>query len=195
MIWAPISLTSYVADSGYYPSFFTDHRYLQVSFTLLEAGYWKFNTSVLKDIEYCELVKSFWLFWQERESAEDFLSPLEWWDMGKFYLRELSRSHCKSKAMAASVTKRNLARRLNHLRRLMDAGISSVFSELCRIQEDLRAHELRAVQACQVRTRTQWVEEGEVSPSYFFSLESRRQRKKTERDRQSFFRHHPPRSS
>ena len=99
MIWAPISLTSYVTDSGYYPSFFTDHRYLQVSFTLPTSrdrgpGYWKFNTSVLKDIEYCELVKSFWLFWQERESAEDFVSPLEWWDMGKFYLRELSRSYC-----------------------------------------------------------------------------------------------------
>ena len=109
--------------------------------------------------------------------------------MGKFYLRELSRSYCKSKAMAASATKRNLARRLNHLRRLMDAGISSVFLELCRIQEDLRAHELRAhelrahelraAQAAQVRTPTQWVEEGEVSPSYFFSLESKRQRKKT----------------
>ena len=99
--------------------------------------------------------------------------------MGKFYLRELSRSYCKSKAMAASATKRSLTRRLNHLRRLMDAGNSTVFSELCRIQEDLRAHELRAVQACQVRTRTQWVEEGEVSPSYFFSLESKRQRKKT----------------
>ena len=184
MIWAPISLTSYVTDSGYYPSFFTDHRYLQVSFTLPTSrdrgpGYWKFNTSVLKDIEYCELVKSFWLFWKERESAEDFVSPLEWWDMGKFYLRELSRSYCKSKAMAASATKRSLTRRLNHLRRLMDAGNSTVFSELCRIQEDLRAHELRAAQAAQVRTRTQWVEEGEVSSAYFFSLESKRQRKKT----------------
>ena len=31
MVWAPISLTEHVKDSGYYPSFLTDHRYLQVS--------------------------------------------------------------------------------------------------------------------------------------------------------------------
>ena len=37
MIWAPISRTSYVTDSGYYPSFFTDNQYLQVSFTLLSS--------------------------------------------------------------------------------------------------------------------------------------------------------------
>ena len=51
----------------------------------------------------------------------------------------------------------------------------AVFLEFCQIQEDLRAHELRAAQ---VRARTQWVEEGEVSSSYFFSLENKHQRKK-----------------
>ena len=72
--------------------------------------------------------------------------------MGKFYLRELSRSFCK--AMAASQTKHSLTRRFNQLQRQMDAGNSSVFSEFCQTQEDLRAHELRAAQAAQVRART-----------------------------------------
>ena len=184
MVWAPISLTEHVKDSGYYPSFLTDHRYLQVTFSLPSVvsrgpGYWKLNTSVLRDLEYCELVKSFWSFWQAHESTTDFSSPLEWWDMGKFYLRELSRSFCKAKAMAASQTKHSLTRRFNQLQRQMDAGNSSVFSEFCQIQEDLRAHELRAAQAAQVRARTQWVEEGEVSSSYFFSLERKHQQKKT----------------
>ena len=98
--------------------------------------------------------------------------------------------------MAASGTKRSLTRRLNHLRRLMDAGNSTVFLELLRIQEDLRAHELRAAQAAQVHTRTQWVEEGEVWSAYFFSLESKRQRKKTMSGiADPSFGHDPPRSS
>ena len=183
MIWAPVSLANYVSDSGYYPSFFTDHWYLQVTFTLPSSigrgpGYWKLNISVLKELEYLELVKSFWSFWQVHESNGDFSTPLEWWDMGKFYLRELSHSYCKTKALAASKSKRNLSRSLNQLRRLMDAGNSTVFAEFCQIQEDLRAHELQTAQAAQVRARTQWVEEGEVSSSYFFSLEPKHQQKK-----------------
>ena len=64
--------------------------------------------------------------------------------------------------MAASQTKHSLTRRFNQLRRQMDVGNSSVFSEFCQIQEDLRAHDLRAAQAAQVRARTQWVEEGDA---------------------------------
>ena len=82
-------------------------------------------------------------------------------------------------AMAASQTKHSLTRRFNQLQRQMNAGSSSVFSEFCRIQEDLRAHELRAAQAAQIHTRTQSVEEGDVSSSYFFSLERKHQQKKT----------------
>ena len=104
MMWAPISLTEHVKDSGYYPSFLTDHQYLQVTFLLPSVvsrgpGYWKLNTSVLRDLEYCEFVKSFSSFREAQEVKTDFSSPLEWWDMGKFYLRELSCSFCKAKAM------------------------------------------------------------------------------------------------
>ena len=95
--------------------------------------------------------------------------------MGKFYLRVLSRSFCKAKAMAASSNKLNLTRHFNQLQRQMDAANSSIFSKFCQIQEDLCAHEL---QATQVHARTQWVEEGEVSSSYFFSLERKHQQKR-----------------
>ena len=200
MIWAPLSLKDHVKDSGYYPSFFTDHRYLQVSFTLPSSmdrgpGYWKLNTSVLQDSEYCELVKCFWSYWQSQQDVEDFTTPLDWWDMGKFYLRELSRCFCKSKALSASVTKRNLTLRLRKLQRHMDDGLTTVFPELCELQEELRAHELRSAQAAQVRARCQWVEEGEVSSSYFFSLEGKHQHKKTMsgiKDPSSNIIHHDP---
>ena len=68
MIWAPIGLKDQIKDCNYYPSFFTDHRYIQVTFSLNTTskargpGYWKFNTSLLEDQEYCDLVKSFWSF-------------------------------------------------------------------------------------------------------------------------------------
>ena len=123
-------------------------------------------------------MKSFSSFREAQEVKTDFSSPLEWWDMGKFYLRELSCSFCKAKAMAASQTKHSLTRRFNQLQRQMDADNSSVFSEFCQIQEDLRAQELRASQAAQFRARTQWVEEEEVSSSYVFSLERKHQQKK-----------------
>ena len=68
MIWAPIGMKDHIEDCDYYPSFFTDHRYIQVTFSLDSTsevrgpGCWKFSTSLLQDQEYRDLVKSFWSF-------------------------------------------------------------------------------------------------------------------------------------
>ena len=99
--------------------------------------------------------------------------------MGKFYLREVTRSFAKTKALASSSAQRLLLRRLRTLQRRFDAGDSTAFGELCAVQEELREHELRAAQAAQVRSRCRWAEEGEISSGYFFSLEQKHRSKQT----------------
>ena len=95
------------------------------------------NTSLLDDANYCSLVASFWSFWQSYYSAESFSSILDWWDQGKFYLREVTRSYSRSVAMDRRHHKSFLTREMHKLQRLFEAGDSLAFSKLCEVQEEL----------------------------------------------------------
>ena len=199
MIWAPMLLEQSIQDCCYHPSFLSDHRYMLLTFDLGDAfargpGVWKFNVSFLDDPAYCDLVRSFWTFWRSRDTA-DFSSSLDWWDQGKFYLRELTRVFSRSRAKAASQHKRHLQRRFAVLQRLFDGGDSRSFSELCSIQEELRGIHLREARASQVRSRCRWAEEGETSSAFFLSLEKKHRAKQiitSIRDPDSSIVHHDP---
>ncbi len=143
MVWAPSCLEQSIRECEYHPSFLSDHQYLLVKFVLDDhisngPGVWKFNTSLLDDANYCSLVASFWSFWQSYYSAESFSSILDWWDQGKFYLREVTRSYSRSVAMDRRHHKSFLTREMHKLQRLFEAGDSLAFSKLCEVQEELR---------------------------------------------------------
>ena len=184
MVWAPTCLEQQIRVCEYYPSFFSDHQYLLVEFTLDEIfvrgpGVWKFNTSLLDDEEYRTLVRSFWSFWKTQEGLDHFSTCLDWWDQGKYYLREVTRSYSKAKALQQRRRKSELERQMTRLQRLFDRGDSSAFALLCEVQEELRAIHLHEARGAQTRSRCRWAEEGEASTSFFFGLESKHRAKQT----------------
>jgi hypothetical protein len=200
MIWAPLVFDQSITDCQYHTSFFSDHRYMLPKFHLGDGfargpGVWKFNTSLLDSPEYCALVRSFWTFWKTQESSSTFSSSLEWWDQGKFFLREITRCFARARAAEQSSAKQDLERQLKRLQRLFDAGDSSAFSQLCAVQEELRAIHLREAKASQVRARCRWAEEGETSSSFFLSLEKKHRAKQaitSIRDPDTRLIHHDP---
>ena len=207
MIWAPMCLDQCITDCQYHTSFFSDHRYMLLKFHLGDAfargpGVWKFNTSLLDDLEYCSLIRSFWAFWKTQETSSTdssspsiFASPLIWWDQGKFYLREVTRIFARARVAERLKLKLDLERHLRVLQGLFDPGDLSAFSELCAIQEELRAIHLREARASQVRSRCRWAEEGETSSSFFLSLEKKHRAKQaitSIRDPESGVIHHDP---
>ncbi len=156
MVWAPSCLEQSIRECEYHPSFFSDHQYLLVKFVLDDRisngpGVWKFNTSLLDDDKYCSLVTSFWSFWQSHYSTETF----SWWDQGKFYLREVTRSYSRSVAMDRRHHKSFLSRQMHQLQRLFEAGDKSAFLKLCEVQEELRGIALHEAKGAQVRARCQ----------------------------------------
>ena len=189
-----------ISDCQYYTYFFSDHRYMLLRFHLGDVftrgpGVWKFNTSLLDNPDYCSLVRSFWVFWQTQEASSIFSSSLDWWDQGKFFLREVTRCFARSHAAERSKHKLDLERQLKCLQSLFDHGDSSAFSQLCAIQEELRAIHLHEAKASQVRARCRWAEEGETSSSFFLSLEKKHRSKQSImsiRDPESGFVHHDP---
>ena len=179
MVWAPTVFQDNIKECEYHPSFFSDHSYLLVKFELEQdfrgPGVWKFNNSLLDDPEYCDLVASFWSFWQSWEGSDEYSSLPDWWDQGKYYLREVTCTFSKAKAEDGHSRKSSLTRQMHKLQRLFEAGDSSAFAQLCQVQEDLRVIALHEARGAQTRARCQWAEEGESSSSYFFGLEAKHQ--------------------
>ncbi len=175
MVWAPTCLEQSIQECEYHPSFFSDHQYLLVKFAIDDRigsgpGVWKFNTSLVDNDNYCALVTSFWSFWpfwQAQYTPEAFPSILDWWDQGKFYLREVTRTFSRSSAMDRRQHKSSLTRQMHKLQRLFEARVASAFAKLCEVQEELRGIALHEAQGAQVRARCQWAEEGETSSSFF----------------------------
>ena len=184
MIWAPVAMTDLVQECEYHPSFLTDHQYLLVRCCLRERlvmgpGVWKFNTSLLTDPFYVSLVNSFWSFWQTYQDHPDFHSVLDWWDQGKFYLRDLTQTFSKSKAADQHSRKSCLTRQLNILQSLFKSGDRTAFTKLCEVQQELRSIAFHKAKGAQVCTRCQWAEESETSSSFFLNLKTKRRAQKT----------------
>ena len=177
MVWAPLTMADLIQECEYHPSFLSDHQYLLVKCLFRDRittgpGVWKFNTSLLQDSDYHDLVTSFWAFWQTMSDHPDFASQLDWWDQGKFYLRDITRSFSKAKAVRARSKKTLLNKQLRELQRLFEAGDHAAFSKLCAVQQELRGIALHEARGAQVRARCQWAEEGETSSSFFLNLAS-----------------------
>ena len=155
MFWAPTCLEQSIQECEYHPSFFSDYQFLLVKFVIddrIEAGpgVWKFNTSVLDDENYCSLVNSFWSFWLAHHTPEAFPSILDWWDQGRFYLREVTQTYSRSKEMHRRHHKSFLTRQMHRLQHLFEAGDSSAFSKLCEVQEELCGIALHEAKGAQV---------------------------------------------
>ena len=156
MIWVPLLFEQSISDCQYHTPFFSDHRYMLLTFHLDDVfarglGVWKFNVSLLDSLEYCALVRS---FWKTQENSSSFSSPLHLWDQGKFFLREITCCFARARAAEQSRTKLDLQRQLKHLQHLFDAGDSSF--QLCAVQEELCAIHLREAKASQVCARCRW---------------------------------------
>ena len=141
-------------------------------------GVWKFNVSLLQNPDYTSLVTSFWSFWATLKEHDDFASLLEWWDQGRFYLREVTRSYSRSKAVHEHSRKNRLTKQLHTLQRVFERGNSSAFSTLCAIQQELRDIALHEARGAHVRAWCQWAEEGEASSS-FLNLASKHKASQT----------------
>ena len=104
---------------------------------------------------------------------------MDWWDQGKFYLREVTRSYSRCKAADQRSKKTSLTRQMHQLKRSFDRGDRTAFGKLCEVQQELRGIALHEARGAQVRARCQWAEEGETSSSFFLNLETHHKAQQT----------------
>lgn len=154
----------------------SDHCALLFTFSIPDVippgpGLWKLNVSILQDVDYTKLITDFWLTW--RRSQNNFVSLSDWWELGKFKIKNLTIGYCSKKAKERQSERALLYRLADHLKSQVDLGrltflgpYQSTFAELSRF-------DLEAARGAQVRSRIRWLEEGEWSSAYFFRLEKK----------------------
>ncbi len=156
-----------------------DHQAVIACFSLQERkrgrGYWKLNTSILKDVEYKHEVSSI----IKNTIAEYSNVPAHKryiWDLIKIKIKEFSIKYCiikkrKRVSRIAEIENRILAIDTE----LYEDANNTYLNERCMLKTELDSLLTEKAYGAQVRSRARWIEEGEKSTSYFLSLEKAHQ--------------------
>ena len=147
----------------------SDHRgifFIDVKFTDIVKGngYWKFNNSLLCDIEFVNkmntLIDSF-----VRDNDLDYQT-----------LWELLNGYSKQKSLERKSTRLQLYNELNDLDTALAADPQCTFTQGKREHTKLKLELLEGhkARAAQVRARAQWVQKGEKNTQFFLNLEKSR---------------------
>ena len=174
--WSPLSPSSLILSCPY-----SDHSAVICNVRLPSAfqygrGFWKLNTAVLEEVDYEDRICSFWAEWRTQKQL--FSSILNWWDVGKLKIKELSLSYCTSRARKLRFQRSRLNDQINGFKTRIDNGDASLVPDYKRLLSSLAAMDAEEARGEMVRSRIQWAEEGERSSSFFAKL-SKSQRSKT----------------
>lgn len=177
LIGVPYVWVSSVSSCDILPCPFSDHCAVLLSVSVPDTvppgpGLWKLNTSVLDDDEYVELISDFWLSW--RASIHHFSSLAKWWEDGKSRIKGLTIRYCCSRSATQSRNRDLLVRLIEHLKAKVDTGSILCLGPYHSALSELAVLDSRVAKGAQVRSRIQWVEEGETSSAYFLRLEKKR---------------------
>ena len=173
----PYVWVSSILSCDLLPCPFSDHCGLLTIVSVLDVvppgpGLWKLNISILEEPAYVLLIRDFWESW--RSSVLRFPSLANWWDEGKSRIKGLSIRYCCSRSGARSCNRNLLVRLVDHLKSKVDASSMCCLGPYHSALAELAVLDSEAVRGAQVWARVRWVEEGEISSSYFFRLEKKR---------------------
>ena len=173
-------LLSYVLSTEIKPVPNCDHcaitLRLQTSDTVRGCGMWKFNNSLLKDVEFKEnirkLISKFKL-----ENVK--LNAQTKWEMCKIRIKEYTIKYSKQK----SCERKQLFSKLQHdfletSKRVDDNPSEENIKKLEEIKKNIDQWLTYKCRGAFVRSRQKWMEKGEKSTKYFLQAEKRNARKK-----------------
>ena len=177
LIASPYIWVASVSACDILPCPFSDHSAVVLSVSVPSVvppgpGLWKLNVSGLEEEEYFHLIRDFWSTWRRRRHLFPFLA--RWWEVVKSRVKGLTISYCSRRSRSASQQRDLLVRLAKHLRSRLDSGLVSCLRAYRSVLDRLSGLDSTAAKGAKVRSRARWVEEGEVSSSFFFRLEKKR---------------------
>ena len=158
----------------------SDHDFVSFDFQISDAvrrgpGVWKFNNSLLEDKNFCELIRN--LIQSHISYFAAFASPQDWWEFLKISIKEESISFSRKKRRQLCRDRVFWTNKLISLRQRLVGGDSSAVDSILDVESRLKSIYIRETEGILIRSRAEWLEEGELPTRYFFRLQSSRAQK------------------
>ena len=174
------NITNLVASSSILPCVFSDHDFVNLVLNIVNLiprgpGVWKFNNSLLSDTSFVEHISARII--DLSGCIGRFLSVKAWWDFFKLSIKNESIDFAKRKRKQLSSERVLLTNRLIACKQLLVQGDNSLVSEIVTLEAQLKALSLRELDGAKIRSRVQWIEEGERPTRFFLKMEHARAEK------------------
>ena len=168
------NIVSAVLSCEVSPFCFSDHDFVVLSFQFDDnlargPGLWKFNNSLLHDNDFCAFVSS--RIEDLSDSIDAFPSVKAWWDFFKNSIKSDIIFFSRQKRRRLSHERVMLTNRIISLKRRLVSGDVSVCFEIESLVSRLKVLTLKELEGSKIRSRVQWLEEGEKPSRFFFRLE------------------------
>ena len=168
------SLSSSVVSCDILPCVLSDHDFitleLSLGFSDQRANVWRFNNSLLSDLDFraflSSVIKNFKL------KLSDFHSLREWWDRLKVEIRIACVSYSVRKKKLVNQERFFLTKQLVLARNALHASKSPDASAVNSHESRLFCWISKEAEGAKIRSRAQWYEQVEKPTRYFFSASS-----------------------
>ncbi|KAK3731911.1 hypothetical protein QZH41_016956, partial [Actinostola sp. cb2023] len=165
-----------VRNSTIEPCVLSDHEYVSISMkltaTLRMSHLWKLNVSNLEDPEYTRLIEQTLDKAIQRKTHSPSLQ--EWWDELKQNIRTTTQTYDKQKRKRDKEHQDRLTRNIIKLKRTFDPQNKQQIQQITDLETTLRELKFQKMEGAKIRSRVQWIEQGEKPTKYFYNLEKQR---------------------
>ena len=172
------SLYDKIVDIDIKPSIRSDHSAITVQFQSIPSSkigpnFWKFNSNLLADTEYTDIMKNNLKSWNEEYDMDDKRIK---WEIIKYEIRKFTIQYSKKIKRIKNQRQQQLERKLRDLEKNLNFGNN--ITEYNEVKQELIQLEDETIKGLIIRSKVQWHEEGERSTKYFLGLEKSRGLKK-----------------
>ena len=156
---------------------FSDHRAVITNFRFASfkrgKSRFKMNTSLLKDLEYVNLMKL-----RIRKCIEDNpeLNPHLLWESIKIEIKETSQEYSRYKQFIRNVENGNMTEKLNEMEEQLagNPNDAKIIAHILKLKQQLEIHKIHEAKGAQIRAGIKWIEQGEKCNKFFLALEKSR---------------------
>ena len=175
------ALKPFITSTDIRPYVHSDYDCISLTFDLEQVsggpGYWHFNNELLTDLVFQAEIEEFWADW--RQKFEEFEDPLQWWDKAKQNFKILAIRRAKIRRKVQCHERFQLENKIKRFQESAKNGTTRDIEQYLLAKENLKQLELKELESNKIRAKAQFIEEGEKSTRYFFSLEKSRRANQT----------------
>ncbi len=169
-------LSSYLQNATVFPGIKSDHSIIHFHISTSHAkrgrGFWKFNPSLLRDLEYIKSVKN--IIQDIKSETENMADKQVRWDYMKYKIRDFTVRYTSKLYKEKREFKLKLEKDLYEIENDINNGMSESNVEKYHfIKEELEKIAEHETRDAILRSRVKWAEAGEKNTKYFLNLEKR----------------------